>query len=147
MFCQTINKGGTERTHAKDDSAILTAMEQIIENGHFLQARDVLVPLRMVRGLKPAHDLLAVQYLNTAGISSFNGYRLSKDDGNGVMSFKGGDPVYKDGTHRNIKADHHRLSIPPIYFHGSSILRLADERSKISPSQIFFGQHPYSALL
>jgi len=78
MFCQTINKGRTERTHAKDDSAILTAMEQIIENGHFLQARDVLVPLRMVRGLKPAHDLLAVQYLNTAGFKYSRNFQLQR---------------------------------------------------------------------
>jgi hypothetical protein len=62
--------------------------QQQIENGDFLYVRYALIPARLVKGLKPAHDLLVVQYLNTPGIPSFNGYRLSKDYGNGVMLFK-----------------------------------------------------------
>jgi hypothetical protein len=62
--------------------------QQQIENGDFLYVRYALVPARMVKGLKPEHDLLVVQYLNTPGIPSFSGYQLSKDYGNGVMLFK-----------------------------------------------------------
>ena len=62
--------------------------QQQVENGDFLYARYALIPARLVKGLKPSHDLLVVQYLNTPGIPSFNGYRLSKDYGNGVMLFR-----------------------------------------------------------
>ena len=62
--------------------------QQQVENGDFLYVRYALIPARLVKGLKPAHDLLVVQYLNTPGIPSFNGYRLSKDYGNGVMLFR-----------------------------------------------------------
>lgn len=62
--------------------------QQHIENGDFLYVRYALVPARMVKGLKPEHDLLVVQYLNTPGIPSFNGYHLLKNYGNGVMLFK-----------------------------------------------------------
>lgn len=62
--------------------------QQQIENGDFLYARYALIPARLVKGLKPAQDLLVVQYLSTPGIPSFDGYHLSKDYGNGVMLFK-----------------------------------------------------------
>jgi hypothetical protein len=54
----------------------------------FLYARYALVPAHLVRGLKPAHNLLVVQYLNRPGIPSFKGYKLLKNYGNGVMLFK-----------------------------------------------------------
>ncbi len=62
--------------------------DQHTENGDFLYVRYALVPARMVRGLKPTHDLLVVQYLNTPGIPSFKGYKLLKNYGNGVMLFR-----------------------------------------------------------
>jgi hypothetical protein len=62
--------------------------QQDIENGDFLYVRYALVPARLVRGLKPTHDLLIVQYLNTPGIPSFKGYKLWKNYGNGVMLFR-----------------------------------------------------------
>jgi len=62
--------------------------QQHTENGDFLYVRYALVPARLVKGLKPAHDLLVVQYLNTPGVPSFKGYQLSKNYGNGVMLFK-----------------------------------------------------------
>ncbi len=54
----------------------------------FLYARYALVPARLVRGLKPSHNLLVVQCLNTPEIPSFKGYKLLKNYGNGVMLFK-----------------------------------------------------------
>ena len=54
----------------------------------FFFARYALVPARMVRGLKPSHDLLVVHYLNTKGIPSFKGYKLFKNYGNGIMLFQ-----------------------------------------------------------
>ncbi len=62
--------------------------DQHTENGDFLYVRYALVPARMVRGLKPAHDLLVVQYLNTPGIPGFKDYQLLKNYGNGVMLFR-----------------------------------------------------------
>jgi len=62
--------------------------QQQIENGDFLYVRYALVPARMVKGLKPAHELLVVQYLTTPGIPRFNGYQLSKNYGNGIMLFR-----------------------------------------------------------
>jgi hypothetical protein len=62
--------------------------QQQIENGDFLYARYALVPARLVKGLKPKHDLLVVQYLNTPGIPRFKGYQLLKNYGNGVMLFR-----------------------------------------------------------
>jgi len=61
--------------------------DQHTENGDFLYVRYALVPARLVRGLKPSHDLLVVQYLNTPGTPSFKGYQLLKNYGNGVMLF------------------------------------------------------------
>ncbi|CAB1074543.1 hypothetical protein D1AOALGA4SA_2362 [Olavius algarvensis Delta 1 endosymbiont] len=54
----------------------------------YLYVRYALVPARIVRGLKPMHDLLIAQYLNTPGIPSFEGYQLLKNYGNGVLLFK-----------------------------------------------------------
>jgi hypothetical protein len=62
--------------------------DQHTENGDFLYVRYALVPARMVKGLKPAHDLLVVQYLNTPGIPGFKDYQLLKNYGNGVMLFR-----------------------------------------------------------
>ena len=64
--------------------------DQYTEKGDFLYVRYALIPARIVRGLKPPHDLLVVQYLNTPGIPSFNGYKLLKNYNNGVMLFKRG---------------------------------------------------------
>ena len=70
------------------ESVNFVSDQQEIENGDFLYVRYALVPARLVRGLEPKQDLLVVQYLNTPGIPSFDGYQLSKDYGNGVMLFK-----------------------------------------------------------
>jgi hypothetical protein len=59
------------------------------DNDHtdFFFARYALIPGRMVRGRKPAQDLLVVQYLTTPGVPRFKGYKLVKNYGNGVMLF------------------------------------------------------------
>ena len=63
-------------------------VSDISSSSDFLFARYNLVPARLVRGLKPSHDLLVVHYLNTKRIPSFKGYKLFKNYGNGVMLFK-----------------------------------------------------------
>ena len=40
----------------------------------FFYVRYALIPARLVRGLKPSHDLLVVLYLNTPGIPNFKDY-------------------------------------------------------------------------
>ena len=57
----------------------------------FFFARYALIPGRMVLGREPAQDLLVVQYLTTPGIPSFQGYKLVRNYGNGVMLFKRND--------------------------------------------------------
>lgn len=53
----------------------------------FLAARYVLVPVRLIRGLKPQHDHLLVQSSDPARIPSYEGYHLKKDYGKGVLLF------------------------------------------------------------
>jgi hypothetical protein len=53
-----------------------------------IDAEYVLVPVRIVQGLKPMHDLLIFQNFNTAEIPEFEGYTLKKNYGNGVMLFE-----------------------------------------------------------
>jgi hypothetical protein len=48
----------------------------------------VLVPVRMVEGLKPKHELLVYQTFNPAEIPNFKGYTLKKNYGNGVILYK-----------------------------------------------------------
>jgi len=53
-----------------------------------IDAEYVLVPVRIVKGLKPMHDLLIFQNFDTAEIPEFEGYTLKTNYGNGVMLFK-----------------------------------------------------------
>jgi hypothetical protein len=62
--------------------------DQPTDGVDFFYVRYALIPARLVEGLKPSHDLLLVQYLNTPGTPSFKGYKLLKNYGNGVMLFK-----------------------------------------------------------
>ncbi len=54
----------------------------------FVIVRYVLIPTRLVRGLKPRQPYLIVHYLDTDKTPEFNGFVLKKDYGNGVMLFK-----------------------------------------------------------
>jgi len=53
-----------------------------------INAEYVLIPVRMVEGLKPMHDLLVFQNFNAAELPEFEGYTLKKNYGNGVVLFK-----------------------------------------------------------
>ena len=53
-----------------------------------INAAYVLIPVRIVEGPKPAHDLLIFQNFDAAEIPKFEGHTLKKDYGNGVMLFK-----------------------------------------------------------
>ena len=53
-----------------------------------IDAEYVLVPVRLVKGLSPMHDLLVFQNFETTDMPDFEGYTLKKDYGNGVMLFK-----------------------------------------------------------
>ena len=68
--------------------ALVNYVSDQTDSQDFVYVRYVLVPARMVKGLKPAHDLLVVQYLDTPEIPGFKGYELQKNYGNGVMLFK-----------------------------------------------------------
>ena len=47
----------------------------------------VLIPIRVVAGLKHGHDFLIYQNFNKAKKPEFKGYTLKKNYGNGVMLF------------------------------------------------------------
>ena len=47
----------------------------------------VLIPARVVAGLKPRHDLLIYQRFNATGMPVFKDYTLKKNYGNGVILF------------------------------------------------------------
>ena len=53
-----------------------------------INAAYVLIPVRIVEGPKPAHDLLIFQNFDAAEIPKFEGHTLKKNYGNGVMLFK-----------------------------------------------------------
>ena len=53
-----------------------------------INAEYVLIPVRIVVGLKPKHDLLVFHNFNTAEMPEFAGYALKKNYGNGVILFK-----------------------------------------------------------
>jgi hypothetical protein len=53
-----------------------------------INAEYVLIPIRIVKGLKPTHDLLIFQNFDTAEMPEFEDYALEKNYGNGVMLFK-----------------------------------------------------------
>ena len=53
-----------------------------------INAEYVLIPVRIVKGLKPMHDLLVFQDFDTAEPPEFEGYTLKTNYGNGVMLFK-----------------------------------------------------------
>ncbi len=54
----------------------------------FIQVRYALIPARLEYGLKTRREFLVVQYLNSSKIPKFNGYKLRKNYGNGVMLFQ-----------------------------------------------------------
>ncbi len=54
----------------------------------FIQVRYALIPARLEYGLTTRREFLVVQYLNSSKIPKFNGYKLRKNYGNGVMLFR-----------------------------------------------------------
>ena len=61
-------------------------------SGDYFAVRYVLIPVRLVLGLKPQHNYLVVHLSDPTNIPKFNGYKLKKDYGNGIMLFsRGGD--------------------------------------------------------
>ncbi len=54
----------------------------------FIQVRYALIPARLEYGLTTRREFLVVQYLNSSKIPKFNGYKLRKNYGNGVMLFQ-----------------------------------------------------------
>jgi hypothetical protein len=53
-----------------------------------INAAYVLIPVRIIAGLKPKHDLLVYHNFNTAELPEFEGYALKKNYGNNVILFK-----------------------------------------------------------
>jgi hypothetical protein len=50
-----------------------------------INAEYVLIPVRLVRGPKPMHDLLVFQNFDTDEMPAFEGYTLKKNYGKGVI--------------------------------------------------------------
>jgi hypothetical protein len=53
-----------------------------------INAEYVLIPIRIVAGLQPEHDLLVFHNFNTTELPEFDGYALKKNYGNNVILFK-----------------------------------------------------------
>ena len=68
--------------------AVVNYVSNRDEPDDLINAEYVLIPVRIVEGLKPKRDLLIYQTLDTAEIPKFEGYTLKKDYGNGVILFK-----------------------------------------------------------
>lgn len=56
-------------------------------SGDYFSARYVLIPIRLVRGLKPQFDYLVVHFPEPNNIPKFEGYILKKTYGKGIMLF------------------------------------------------------------
>jgi hypothetical protein len=57
------------------------------EPDDLINAEYALIPVRITEGLKPMHDLLVCQTLDTTEVPDFEGYTLKKNYGNGVLLF------------------------------------------------------------
>ena len=56
-------------------------------SGDYFAVRYVLIPVRLIRGLKPRHNYLVVHFSDPANTPKFDEYALKKDYGNGIMLF------------------------------------------------------------
>lgn len=54
----------------------------------FFIAAYVLIPVRIIRGLKPQQHYLIVNYLNKTKTPEFKGFTLKRKYGNGIMLFE-----------------------------------------------------------
>ena len=68
-------------------AAVVNYVSDSEEQGDLINAAYVLIPVRVVGGLKPRHDLLIYQSFNTAEKPKFEGYTLKKNYGNGVILY------------------------------------------------------------
>ena len=69
-------------------NAVVNYVSNSKEPNDLINTRYVLIPVRIVKGLKPMHDLLIFLNFDTADMPKFEGYTLKKNYGNGVMLFK-----------------------------------------------------------
>lgn len=69
-------------------NAVVNYVSNSKEPDDLINAEYVLIPVRIVKGLKPMHDLLVFQNFDTAEMPEFEGYTLKKNYGNGVILFK-----------------------------------------------------------
>ena len=56
-------------------------------SGDYFAVRYALIPVRLIRGLKPRHNNLVVHFSDPTKAPRFDGYALKKDYGNGIMLF------------------------------------------------------------
>ena len=69
-------------------NAVVNYVSNSKEPNDLINTRYVLILVRIVKGLKPMHDLLIFLNFDTADMPEFEGYTLKKNYGNGVMLFK-----------------------------------------------------------
>jgi hypothetical protein len=56
-------------------------------SGDYYSARYVLIPVRLVRGLKPQYNYLVAHFSDPNNIPTIDGYTLKKNYGNGIALF------------------------------------------------------------
>ena len=62
--------------------------DQNYQIGDFFIAAYVLVPVRIIKGLKPHQNYLIVNYLNKENLPKFKGYTLKRKYESGIMLFE-----------------------------------------------------------
>jgi hypothetical protein len=75
----------------KKDLPIKTVVNYVSNSNErydLINTEYVLIPVRVVAGLKPRQDFLIYQSFNQAMKPKFKGYTLKKNYGNGVILFK-----------------------------------------------------------
>ena len=68
-------------------NAVVNYISNSHEEDDLINTEFVLIPVRVVAGLKPRHDLLLYQSFKKARQPEFKGYTLKKNYGNGVLLF------------------------------------------------------------
>jgi hypothetical protein len=68
--------------------AVVNYVTDHMENYDFSIAVYVLVPIRIIRGLKPQQNYLIAHYVNKTKTPKFEGYTLKRKYRNGIMLFE-----------------------------------------------------------
>jgi putative transposase len=128
LFAKTTKKGDTEMTHAKDDSAILTALEQIIENGFDGLDTAVSILINEAMRIERSRVLEAEPWQRTEARKGYaNGYKPKTVKSRvgklalQIPQVRGGIPFYPNVLEKGLRSERAlTLAMAEMYINGVS---------------------------